>query len=249
MRSLVFRFPDIVAFSAALEGAPGAMPLPEGESASDGEWVLAIFEIGSKKRATAAAARAVQASGDPHLEFERRDWDRIVQFVAARSMRPTGGPLSTRMPVSGVADTEPAPSSTAIESTRVPFDGRVLLVDADSLSLVPGMLGEVGLAVDTVFSLAGADAKMRDNVFDALVVDYKTPDDPLGFVKRLRQDPMKLTLPILLLADAPSSRDVVAMFASGADDFMPKPFRAPELGARIFGLLRRARLPMLGGRG
>ena len=34
----------------------------------------------------------------------------------------------------------------------------------------------------------------------------------------------------------------VDAFASGADDFVAKPFRAPELGARIFGLLRRARM-------
>ncbi len=249
---MVFRFPDIAAFSAALEGAPGALPLPEGESVTDGEWVLAIFEIGSKKRATAAAARGVRAAGDPHLEFERRDWDRIVQFVAARSMRPMGGPVSTRIPVSGVADTEPAPSSSSpagLESSRVPFDGRVLLLDGDPYSRVREMLGEVGLAVETVESAALATEKLRDMAFDALVIDYKTPDDPLGFVKRVRQDPMRASLPVLLLADAPSSRDVVAMFASGADDFMPKPFRAPELGARIFGLLRRARLPMVGGRG
>jgi two-component system phosphate regulon response regulator PhoB len=34
----------------------------------------------------------------------------------------------------------------------------------------------------------------------------------------------------------------VDAFASGADDYVAKPFRAPELGARIFGLLRRARI-------
>ena len=34
--------------------------------------------------------------------------------------------------------------------------------------------------------------------------------------------------------------------ARGADDFLPRPFRAPELGARIFGLIRRAKLARLG---
>jgi hypothetical protein len=38
-----------------------------------------------------------------------------------------------------------------------------------------------------------------------------------------------------------SSKDVVEAFASGADDYVVKLFRAPNLGARIFGLLRRTR--------
>jgi two-component system phosphate regulon response regulator PhoB len=39
---------------------------------------------------------------------------------------------------------------------------------------------------------------------------------------------------------------MVDAFASGADDYVVKPFRAPELGARILGLLRRARLQASG---
>jgi two-component system phosphate regulon response regulator PhoB len=50
-----------------------------------------------------------------------------------------------------------------------------------------------------------------------------------------------MTMPVLFLTAHASSRDVVEAFASGADDYVTKPFRAPELGARIFGLLRRAR--------
>jgi two-component system phosphate regulon response regulator PhoB len=34
---------------------------------------------------------------------------------------------------------------------------------------------------------------------------------------------------------------MVDAFASGADDYMVKPFHAPELSARIFSLLRRSR--------
>jgi two-component system phosphate regulon response regulator PhoB len=34
---------------------------------------------------------------------------------------------------------------------------------------------------------------------------------------------------------------MVEAFACGGDDYVVKPFRAPELGARIFSLLRRAR--------
>jgi two-component system phosphate regulon response regulator PhoB len=92
-----------------------------------------------------------------------------------------------------------------------------------------------------------AHARMKEVSFDALVLDFHAPGlEPLDFVRGLRSDPLRAPLPVLILSDRPSSRDVVDAFASGADDFLPKPFRASELAARLFGLLRRARLARLG---
>lgn len=251
MRSVVFRFDDITAFSVALGDAQGSLALPEGETVVDGEWVLATFEIGSRRRATAAAARGVCAAGDTHLTFERRDWDRLLSFVAARSehmraARPATS--SNRVPVappSSPTFSETEPPSSTLESSRVPFGSRVLLVDDDATARdeIRRILTEVGLRVDAVASVGEATAKMASGSFDALVVDFHSTDiDPLDFVRAVRRDFEQNRLPVLFLSHRPTSRDAVDAFASGADDFLPKPFRAPELGARIFGLLRRARL-------
>jgi two-component system phosphate regulon response regulator PhoB len=259
LRSLVFRFEDISAFSAALADAHGSLTLPDGETVFDGEWVLAIFEIGSRKRATAAAARGVRAAGDPHIAFERRDWDRLLAFVAARSehMR-AAKPISTapsaspsNAPAAGagagraaaVIDAD-SPLSEIPPSSVVPLSARILLVDDDPATRdeVRAMLAEVGLVVEVVESATEASTRMSKVAFDALVLDWSAPGmQALDFVRGLRRDPKRAPLPVLFLSDRPSSRDVVEAFASGADDFLPKPFRAPELGARIFGLLRRAR--------
>jgi two-component system phosphate regulon response regulator PhoB len=275
LRSVVFRFRDITAFSVALGDARGSLALPEGETVVDGEWVLAIFEIGSRRRATAAAARGVRAAGDTHITFERRDWDRLTAFVAARSehmraARPVGQTSSARIPAAtetapGAGESAPdplastgeraawrdseAPPSSVLESSRVPFAARVLLVDDDPRTRddVRKMLAEIGLVVDTVDTAEQAHARMKEVSFDALVLDFHAPGlEPLDFVRGLRSDPQRAPLPVLILSDRPSSRDVVDAFASGADDFLPKPFRAPELAARLFGLLRRARLARLG---
>ncbi|HEY8072562.1 MAG TPA: response regulator, partial [Labilithrix sp.] len=252
MRSLVFRFRDVPSFSAALADAHGSLPLPEGETVLDGEWVLAIFEIGSRKRATAAAARGVRAAGDEHIAFERRDWERLLAFALARSehmraAKPVSvAPLSSSKVV--IADESPMSEmvpSSAIESSRLPLGARVLLVDDDEETRdeVSRMLAEIGLTVEVVLSASEASARMKTSSFDALVLDFHAPGmDPLDFVRGLRRDPKCAPLPVLVLSERPSSRDLVDAFASGADDFLPKPFRAPELGARIFGLLRRARM-------
>ena len=109
------------------------------------------------------------------------------------------------------------------------------------------MLTEIGLMVEAVATAEQARARMLEIAFDALVIDLQVRGmDPLDFVRGLRRDPLRAPLPVLMLSDQPSSREVVDAFASGADDFLPKPCRAPELGARIFGLLRRARLARLG---
>jgi CheY-like chemotaxis protein len=273
LRSVVFRFRDITAFSVALGDAQGSLALPEGETVSDGEWVTAIFEIGSRRRATAAAARGVRAAGDTHLEFERRDWDRLLSFVAARSehmraARPVGPVSSGRIPAATdhepssqspevdlsrtgeraawAADSE-APPSSVLESSRTPFVARVLLVDDAPATRdeVRAMLAEIGLVVETVDTAEQATARLAEVAFDALVLDFHTQGvDPLDFVRSVRRDrdAQRTGLPVLVLSDRPSSRDVVDAFASGVDDFLPRPFRASELGARIFGLIRRARL-------
>ncbi len=63
----------------------------------------------------------------------------------------------------------------------------------------------------------------------------------LELCREIRELPKHGAMPVLFLTANTSPSDMVEAFASGADDYVVKPFRAPELGARIFGLLRRAR--------
>lgn len=274
MRSVIFRFDDVAAFSAALAEARGSLPLPAGETVNDQEWVLAIFEIGSKKRATAAAARGHDADGRLTLAFERRDWDRLKSYVHARSehMRAapaTNPPLSSaKVPVAPPLPPPPTPltpsdpprsrrlddlpPNSQLESSRVPFGARVLVVDSEGAAEddLRTVLSEMGLVVELCATTIVAERSIAVSLFDAVVLDLHVPDsDVRAFVGRVRAHARMADVPILFLSSKPTSRDVVDAFATGGDDFLPKPFRTTELAARIFGLVRRARLarPAAGG--
>ena len=256
MRSVLYRFPDLDDFDRIVQGAgaEAELVLPPGEAIDDGEWVLAIFELGPGRRATSAAARGAALPDGPRLVFEPRDVKRLAHFAAhdARSasaifIAPPAyllddGNVTPRPPASSP---EPSPETTKSPGIERPAPiPRVLIVDddADIRDVVAAMLEAVGLSVVAVDSAEVALERVTAEAFDLLVLDWNLPRmTGTDLCRAIRKDPSLSTLPVLFLTANASSQDMIEAFASGGDDFVAKPFRAPELGARIFSLLRRAR--------
>jgi DNA-binding response OmpR family regulator len=84
--------------------------------------------------------------------------------------------------------------------------------------------------------------------FDAVVLDVMLPGiDGFAVVSALRK--ARNYVPVLILTARGRAEDVLAGFAAGADDYLPKPFELPIFLARLQGLLRRtAWLASPGGR-
>ena len=258
MRSTVFRFEDFTALALALKDAEGSeLPAPEGESGPDGEWVLAIFEVGERRKASAAAARIVVSDSKRVVLFEERDWERLMTFAFARSghfkaVRLGGATSSSNFPVLSPDDTAPPPTSFRDNappvSSRIP-NARVLIVDDDDgtrdfvTKTLEGMaLNVVAMLSADEGSAALASSRADGRKFDLVVVDFGLPRGAgLSLVRALRKAEATAQTPVLFVAEPGGSRDAVEAFASGADDFVTKPLRASELSARIVGLLRRAR--------
>lgn len=88
----------------------------------------------------------------------------------------------------------------------------------------------------------GPDAWERGGTenFDASILDLGLPGlDGLTLLKRWRAEGIEL--PVLVLTARGSWMERVDGFDSGADDYLPKPFRTEELLARLRALLRRSR--------
>ena len=223
--------------------------------------MLAIFELGKGKRATAAAARGLDR-GVPlgfGLAFERRDWERLRGFVPESTPSlplvepdeppPEPEPESEQAPATTrslppLDDMSPISGDTQRMSRSPVSEAHVLLVDDDAATrdMVVAMLEAVGLIVGTAESAEAALARIGKEYYDLLVLDWNLPQmNGLEMCKEIRRRDDVSHLPILMLTGNAASKDVVLAFAAGADDYVTKPFRAPELGARIVGLLRRSR--------
>ena len=72
-----------------------------------------------------------------------------------------------------------------------------------------------------------------------LLLDVMLPEeDGISILKKLRMRPDTRKLPIIMLTAKSSEYDTVVGLDSGADDYIPKPFRMMELISRISALIR-----------
>jgi DNA-binding response OmpR family regulator len=78
----------------------------------------------------------------------------------------------------------------------------------------------------------------KREAFDALVLDVMLPGKS-GFEVAAELRAARNFIAILMLTARGRPEDVLAGFASGADDYIAKPFELPILLARLQGLLRR----------
>jgi DNA-binding response OmpR family regulator len=119
---------------------------------------------------------------------------------------------------------------------------RVLVVE-DEVHLAEGLrfnLEEEGYVAEVVGDGEGATEKLlqRKEPFDVVVLDIMLPGkDGFAVVSELRA--ARNYVPVLMLTARGRPEDVLQGFASGADDYLAKPFDLSILLARLQGLLRR----------
>lgn len=116
----------------------------------------------------------------------------------------------------------------------------VLLVE-DDLVLADGIariLRGHGMVVDVVNNGDDADRALATREMSVAVLDIGLPGiDGFEVVRRLRV--RGSSLPVLLLTARDDVQDRVRGLEIGADDYLVKPFAAPELVARLKALVRR----------
>jgi type II secretory ATPase GspE/PulE/Tfp pilus assembly ATPase PilB-like protein/CheY-like chemotaxis protein len=121
---------------------------------------------------------------------------------------------------------------------------KVLLVDdEDQLRRVmKDLLERDGYEVTEASDGVEALDQVDRHAPDIVVLDLNLPGlDGYGVLTHLRSRPATQDIPVVVLTARGDEESEVRVFELGADDFLPKPFRARALSARLQAVLGRAR--------
>ncbi len=118
----------------------------------------------------------------------------------------------------------------------------ILIIDDDErlCAMLQQYLGDAGYRVAARHTIASGLQALKQEDFDALVLDLMLPDgDGLDACRQLR---VFSTIPVLMLTARGEAMDRILGLEMGADDYLPKPFEPRELRARLKAILRRGKV-------
>ncbi len=121
---------------------------------------------------------------------------------------------------------------------------QVLIVeDEEPLSLLLRYnLEAEGYAVETCARGDEAEIRLRESQPDLLLLDWMLPGlSGIELCRRLRGREETERLPVIMLTARGEESERIRGLATGADDYVVKPFSIPELMARVRAILRRAK--------
>ena len=114
---------------------------------------------------------------------------------------------------------------------------KILIVDDDPelAAMLSRYLDQHGMEVATAGNGVEMDLLLAHEQYDLAVLDLMLPgEDGLSIARRIGP-----TLPFIILSARGEEADRIVGLELGADDYLPKPFSARELTARIQAVLRR----------
>lgn len=118
----------------------------------------------------------------------------------------------------------------------------ILIVDDDTqiVRLLREYLEQTGFSVLVAYDGNSAIHSIYHNRPELVILDLGLPDrDGWDVTRIIRSDKHIATIPIIMLTARIDDADKIVGLELGADDYIPKPFNAREVVARVRALLRR----------
>lgn len=117
----------------------------------------------------------------------------------------------------------------------------LLLVDDDAelCSMMQEFIDEAGHHLDVAYNGRDGLTRILSGSYDLVILDVMMPFvDGIAVLQQIRR---RTDVPVIMLTARVEQKDRVHGLNAGADDYVPKPFDADELHARIHAVLRRTR--------
>ena len=110
--------------------------------------------------------------------------------------------------------------------------------DRDIAKAVRTLLERSGYSVDVVYNGQDALEYIEADDYDGVILDWMMPGrSGIEVLHAVRSE--EIAVPVLMLTARDAVEDRVEGLDTGADDYLPKPFAASELLARVRAMLRR----------
>lgn len=125
------------------------------------------------------------------------------------------------------------------------MQGRILVADDDpgNRDLLLRRLSQQGFEVEAVVDGLAALERLRESSFDLLLLDVVMPGpDGDEILARLKADPARREIPVIMLSALDEMDSVVRCILAGAEDYLAKPVNTVLLRARIGACLEKSRL-------
>jgi CheY-like chemotaxis protein len=123
--------------------------------------------------------------------------------------------------------------------------GRILIVDDNKINRMTLSRALADQGHDSATAENGREAleRLAAEAFDVILLDILMPEmDGYETLQRLKQDADLRHLPVIVISAVDEMESVLRCIEMGAADYLPKPFNAPLLRARINASLANKRL-------
>ncbi|MEA5466737.1 sensor histidine kinase [Leptothoe sp. PORK10 BA2] len=127
----------------------------------------------------------------------------------------------------------------------MPENAKILVVDdiPSNLEVILESLADEGYIVATAISGERALKRLEHYVPDLILLDIQMPDiDGFETCRQIKANPSTSSIPVIFITAFSDHESIVKGFSLGAADYISKPFRKPELLARVRTHLQVTRL-------